>query len=103
MADVKRVVIYDPTTDTDSSVTSGGAVVVTSDTAVGYTKALAYDASNNLEYLGIAAMGSSKASAVWQIRKFTYDSSNNLTDIQWADGDSDFNNVWNDYASLSYS
>jgi len=67
-----------------------------------YTNAYDYDGSNNLIYLGRAAGGSSKASAVWQIKKFTY-SGSNLTDTQWADGDQAFDNIWNDRAGLSYS
>jgi len=67
-----------------------------------YTNAYDYDGSNNLIYQGRAVGGSSKASAVWQIKKFSYTGSN-LTDIQWAGGDQAFDNVWDDRAGLSYS
>jgi len=68
-----------------------------------YTIAMAYDSSNNLEYLGKAVSGASSSDASWQIKRFTYDSDNNLTDIQLADGNDDFDNVYDDRASLSYS
>jgi len=67
-----------------------------------YTSAYDYDGSNNLIYSGRAVGGSSKASNVWQIKKYTY-SGSNLTDIQWAGGDQEYDNIWNDRVSLSYS
>ena len=66
-----------------------------------YTQAIAYN-GNNAQYLGYAAPGSSKASAVWAIKKLTY-SGNLVTDIQWAGGAASFTQVWDDRASLSYS
>lgn len=68
-----------------------------------YTKVLDYDASNNILYSGEALPGSGKAAAVWQIKKYLYDASSNLTDIQYANGNKNYTNVWNDRASLSYS
>lgn len=67
-----------------------------------FTKALAYDGSNNVEYIGYALPGSSKAAPVWMIKKITY-SSGLATDEQFAGGEGKFNQVWNDRASLSYS
>lgn len=61
-----------------------------------FTAAFEYDASNNPVYIGMAKIGSSKADPVWQIRKLTFDASNNVTDIKWARGSSSFTNVWND-------
>jgi len=71
--------------------------------ASNYVTKLAYDSSNNLEYLGRADYGTATSAATWHIRKFTYDSSNNLTDIETADGDDAFNNVWDDRATISFS
>ena len=68
-----------------------------------YISKMAYDANNNLEYLGKAAIGSATSAAVWQIKKFTYDVSNNLTGILWANGNESFANIWDNYATLSYS
>lgn len=67
-----------------------------------YTVAVAYDVDDNPIYLGKAAQGSSKASAVWQIKKLTF-SGANVTDIQYANGSTAFNQIWNDRASFSYS
>jgi len=68
-----------------------------------YTTALDYDVNGNLIYQGQAVPGSAKSAAVWKIKKFTYDGSSNLTDIQFADGNNDFDNIWNNRASLNYS
>ena len=65
--------------------------------------ALDYDGSGNLIYQGKAPAGSTKASALWSVKKFIYDGSNNLTDTQFADGNDKFDNIWNDRVSLSYS
>jgi len=70
------------------------------------THAFDYDAGNNMIYFGRAAMGASKAAAVWQIRKFVYASTAadaNLLDTLWAGGTTSFTKVWNDRAGLSYS
>lgn len=61
------------------------------------------NANSDVVYLGLAPIGSSKAAAVWQIRKFSYDAGGGLTDVQWADGNGDYDNVWNDRAALAYS
>ena len=66
-------------------------------------QALDYDGSGNMIYQGTADPGTAKSAAGWRIAKFTYDGSGNLTDIQLADGDLNYDNVWNDRASLSYS
>jgi hypothetical protein len=66
------------------------------------TLALDYDSGGNLSYIGKSAKGSSKSDAVWQIKKVTFDSNDNLTDIQWADSDDNFDNEWTNRASLSY-
>ena len=66
------------------------------------TQALDYS-SGNLIYQGKAVPGSSKASAVWRIAFFTYDVDDNLTDLQFADGNLNYDNIWNDRTSLSYS
>lgn len=68
-----------------------------------YTFALDYDADGNLIYAGKVAIGTAKTAAVWQIKKITYDANGNLTDITWADGNKNFDNVWNDRTTLTYS
>jgi len=70
------------------------------------THAFDYDAGNNMIYFGRAAMGASKAAAVWQIRKFVYASTAadaNLLDTLHASGNTNFEHIWNNRAALSYS
>ena len=50
-------------------------------------------------YVGKAAIGSSISSPVWQVKKIYEDS----TPSQWADGNSNFDNVWDNRPSLTYS
>lgn len=59
------------------------------------------EASGNLTYLGIAMINSSASDAVWQIRRIQKVGS--VTTIEWADGNDNFDNIWDDRASLSYS
>lgn len=106
MSDLKRVVLYDPDTDADSRVTTGGDIPVTldgEDIAVNYTVAMDYDGSNNLIYIGYAVSGTAKSAASWLIKKLTYDGSSNLTDIQLEGGNTGFDAVWDNRAALSYS
>ena len=55
------------------------------------------------EYIGLAVPGSVTSAAVWQIRKITYAAAGKPTAIQYADGDLEFDNVWDDAPSLDYS
>lgn len=52
-------------------------------------------------YHGWAVVGANPASAVWKICKVTLTGDDAVT--TWADGNTDYDNVWNDRASLSYS
>lgn len=60
------------------------------------------DGAGNPIYLGLAAPGSLVSESKWQIRKLTFDGANNVTAIQYADGDSNFDNIWNDRTSGTY-
>lgn len=70
-------------------------------TDIPLTIAMEYSGENPI-YIGKAQPGTAKSAALWQIQKLTYDG-NNVTDVQWADGDTDYDNVWNNRDSLSYS
>jgi hypothetical protein len=52
-------------------------------------------------YFGWASPGSSTASAVWKIMKMV--ESAGVTSTTRADGDMEYNNIWDDRASLTYS
>lgn len=54
----------------------------------------------NTTYIGKAAIGSATSSAVWQIAKL--DTTSGIIKT-WADGDANFDNIWDNIASLSYS
>ena len=61
--------------------------------------ALKYVVSGTIVYVGEAAIGSATSAALWRVFKF--DSSTGQ--ITWADGNASFDNVYDNYASLSYS
>ena len=58
---------------------------------------------SNPIYYGIAPPGASTGSAVWQIRKFAYDGSGNLTSMLYADGTNAFTKTWTSRAGYTYS
>ena len=62
----------------------------------------AYDSNNLVEYIGWARPGTATSEAKWKIIKYVY--VNFLrTETLFADGDAEFDNVWDNHASLSYS
>jgi hypothetical protein len=62
-------------------------------------KALRLAESGNYTYIGKAEIGASPSSAVWQIKRI--DETSGLV-ISWADGDDIYDNVWDNYLTLSY-
>lgn len=65
------------------------------------TVAIEYSGDNAI-YIGEAAMGSGKDEAAWRIKKMTY-SGDKITDVQWASGNDNYEHIWDNRASLSYS
>jgi hypothetical protein len=59
------------------------------------------DTVSNITYVGKAPVGTSSSEAVWQIKKIE-ETGEDLS-ITFADGDSSFNNVWDNRLSLTYS
>ncbi len=59
------------------------------------------DAGSGITYVGKAAVGSVTSDAVWQIQRLT-ETTGDLV-VQFADGNADFDNIWDNRASLSYS
>lgn len=51
-------------------------------------------------YVGYAEIGSLPENAVWQIRRI-YEGAQTI--ITWADGNENFDNIWNNRISLTYS
>lgn len=57
--------------------------------------------ANGYTYFGKAAPGSLTSAAVWQIQRMGV--SGTVTTYEWADGDREFNNVWDNRTSLTYN
>jgi hypothetical protein len=96
-----RVVLRDD--QVSNIVTAGGAnnaPVVDALNKMSSKYALRLVESAPYTYIGKAVTGSLEASAVWQI--FRMDETSGLK-IEWADGNSSFDNVWSNYSSLNYS
>ena len=72
----------------------------------GWEERLAYVASGNgvgqVEYQGFAQFNTATSTASWRVRRFTYDSSNRVTTIEWAGGNDAFITAWDDRATASY-
>lgn len=91
---------YDETNDNYVPASSSTPVPITVISGTDYAIRLD-EASTTITYIGEAAAGSSSASAVWKVKRLT-DSSGDIT-IEFADGNANYDNVWDNRASLSYS
>jgi hypothetical protein len=65
------------------------------------TKLLQVDTVGNIVYLGYADAGSGIEDAVWAIKKIVETGGD--ADITWADGNKNFDNIWDDRLILTYS
>lgn len=59
------------------------------------------DVSKSLSYIGFAPIGSATSAAVWRI--FRLQTTGDVQAQEWADGDSSYDNIWDDRATLTYS
>jgi hypothetical protein len=59
------------------------------------------EASATITYIGIATAGTPASANGWQIKRI--DTSAIAADILFADGNVNYDNVWNSRAGLSYS
>ena len=58
--------------------------------------------TTDVMYVGVAQPGTATSSASWQI--YVVDESGSVDlEIAYADGDTNFDNIWDDRAALSYS
>jgi hypothetical protein len=65
---------------------------------------LNYDeASPTITYVGEAPTGTDTSKALWRIKRIDSNAPGTVLTMTWADGNSDFDNVWDNRASLSYS
>lgn len=60
---------------------------------------VAVDEGATYTYIGHAEPGTATAASAWRIKRLT----NSNSSVVWADGDGDFDNVWDDRVSLVYS
>lgn len=58
-------------------------------------------ASATVTYIGQAAPGTATSAASWRIQRMSV--SGTVTTLEYADGDLNFNNIWDNRASLTYS
>jgi hypothetical protein len=63
--------------------------------------ALRFRVVGNATYIGEAPPGTLDSSPAWRIKKILTSGSD--FDILWANGTSDFLNIWNNWNSLTYS
>jgi len=85
------------------SVVGSGAASVSGSTPVSDTSELFAThsvISGDFTYVGQATAGSDSGDAVWRCKEIYNDGA--LYTVKWADGDTDFDNVANNIASLSY-
>lgn len=89
--DAKKVNLYE---------WNGSAWVRGGSTAGNFAVCLDDTTTTNVTYVGMAAIASATSAAVWQVQKI--DESSGLV-ITWADGNDNFDNVYDNRASLTYS
>lgn len=58
------------------------------------------DASSTVTYLGYAAIGTATSAASWKVKKLSV--SGNVTSITYADSNSNYDNIWDNRAVLTY-
>lgn len=79
-----------PAVEVTGQVTLGSSVITIVD-----------EASSTVTYVGEASPGDATSDSTWKIKKISI--SGSITSILMADGDANYDNVWDDRASLSYS
>lgn len=65
------------------------------------TTSVADPTDGTVMYIGRSQPGVATSAAKWQITKLTF-TAGNFTGQKWADGNGNYDNVWNDRASLTY-
>lgn len=70
---------------------------------VKYKLKIERDGQGNPKYLGFTNPGVLESETGWQICFLTFDGQNNVTDLQYADGSTEYNFVWDDRATYTYA
>lgn len=87
-------------TVTQAAAPSAG-VISASGAPIADLQVLLDEASSTVLYVGQAVLGSATSAAFWRMRRIT--TSGTVTTVAYADGNANFDNVWDNRASLSYS
>lgn len=74
----------------------GGSVATTASSP----ESVRIDDTGTYTYFGYAPVASAEGDAVWKISRL---SAANPQALVWADGDANYDNIWTNRASLSYS
>ena len=64
-------------------------------------KTLVDDVGGTVIYIGYAQPNTTTSSASWKIKRITFTGDDSAT--EYADGNNNFDNIWDNRASLSYS
>jgi len=85
-------------------VLNAGSVAVTAGTIEDKTYALKVDGTttSDVTYVGEAAIGASGTAASWRIKKID-ETTTDMVDITWADGNGNFDNLWSGRGTINYS
>jgi hypothetical protein len=75
--------------------------VITTTTVYSKNVDMAVSGSDDIIYKGYAVPGTATSAPAWRISKLTINSQGDVV-TQWADGNSNFDNVWDNRGSLSY-
>lgn len=101
--EAKRSAIWgvDPNDSSENrmAVDSSGKMLASTEETT-YATRLDDSTTANTVYIGKATIGSATSSAVWQIKKVDTTTG---ADTTWADGNDNFDNNWDNRASLTYS
>lgn len=71
------------------------------DSKVFFEPVLIDESNPNIIYKGFASPRAKMEEAVWAIQKISY--TDDICTYQWADGNKDFNNIWNNRITLTYA
>lgn len=59
--------------------------------------------TSGMTYVGYATIGTATSAAFWQIQRIDESGTPVTTVIKWADGNANFDNIWNNRTSLTYT
>lgn len=92
---------------TSASAGQGLGEQPTYERSAGFTLVLTYGTAGNatglIEYICTGEPGRQLTHSIWQIRRLTYNSSGDVTNVEWVEGNDHFKSTCTDLASKSYS